>query len=180
MDQVKYKFNKEKTLNTILYIVQKIERRDFHKIFKLLYFADREFLKEYGMPITGDTYIAMDAGPVPSKTYDMFKMVRGDSYAPDTEGLGQYFQVVKWMYINPLQEPDMKAISPAEKNVVDDVVQQYGSLSYDEIKEKSHDIAWRTTAKDYPIAVENIAFETGMNEEDLPYIQETAEYQNRF
>ena len=49
MEQVRYKFNKEKTLNVILYIAQKIQRRDFHKIFKLLYFTDREFLKEYGM-----------------------------------------------------------------------------------------------------------------------------------
>ncbi len=180
MEQVRYKFNKEKTLNVILYLAQKIQRRDFHKIFKLLYFIDREFLKEYGMPITGDTYIAMDAGPVPSKTYDMFKMVRGDSYAPDTEGLGSYLQVVKWMYIVPLREPNMKALSQAEKTVIDNVIVQYGSLSYDEIKEKSHDMAWRSTAKDYPIAVENIAFETGMSEEDMPYIVETAEYQNRF
>ena len=180
MEQVHYKFNRDKTLNIILYIAQKIQRRDFHKIFKLLYFTDREFLKEYGMPVTGDTYIAMEAGPVPSKTYDMFKMVRGDSYAKDTEGLNAYFKVEKWMYISPLQLPDMKAISPAEKEVVDDIVEQYGSLSYDEIKEKSHDIAWRSTARDYPIAVENIAYETGMDAEDMPYIMETAEMQNRF
>ena len=30
---------------------------------------------------------------MPSRLYDMLKIVRGDSYLPDTEGLGQYFQV---------------------------------------------------------------------------------------
>ena len=30
---------------------------------------------------------------MPSRLYDMLKIVRGDSYLRDTEGLGKYFQV---------------------------------------------------------------------------------------
>lgn len=180
MDAIKYKFNSKKTLNLLLYISSKLKRRDFHKIFKILYFADREFMNAYGMPITGDTYIAMDAGPVPSKTYDMLKIVRGDSYMKDLEGLHKFFKINNWMYVQPLQEPDMKAISPAEIEIIDEVIKLYGSLSYDEIKEKSHDTAWRSTARDFPISFENMALEAGIDDEDLPYLQETAELQNTF
>ena len=48
-------FNSEKSLQAVLYIANRVERKDFHKIFKVLYFADREHLIKYGRPITGDT-----------------------------------------------------------------------------------------------------------------------------
>lgn len=180
MEAIRYKFNDKKTLNLILYIAERLKRKDFHKIFKILYFADREFMNAYGMTITGDTYIAMDAGPVPSKTYDMFKIVRGDSYIKDQAGLGQFFSVNNWMYVQPLRKADLQAISPAEKEVLDHVISEYGNLSYDEIKEKSHDTAWRSTARDFPISFENMALEAGIDDEDMPYLQETAQLQQAF
>ena len=38
---------------------------------KLVYFADRYHLRKYGRPLTGDTYLAMNFGPVPSGTKDI-------------------------------------------------------------------------------------------------------------
>lgn len=40
------------------------------KLMKLLYLAERESLREYGEPITGDRLVSMPHGPVLSKTYD--------------------------------------------------------------------------------------------------------------
>jgi uncharacterized phage-associated protein len=80
MNSLTVSFNKEKTLQAMLYTATHLTRRDFHKVFKILYFADRKHLYDWGTPITGDTYIAMEAGPVPSRAYDMLKAVRGDSY----------------------------------------------------------------------------------------------------
>lgn len=87
--------------------------------------------------------------------------------------LSTYFEVSNWMYIVPKCAADLRKLSPNEIKVIDRCVQLYGSLSYDEIKEKSHDIAWRSTARDYPISVENIAREAGLQEDELSYIQET-------
>lgn len=171
---IHYNFDERKALNVILYVAERLKRRDFHKIFKILYFADRECLNQYGVPITGDTYIAMEAGPVPTKIYDMFKIVRGDSYMQDTKHLGAYFSVSNWMFISPLQKANVEDISPAEKAIVDAVIERYGELSYDEIKEKSHDVAWRSTARDYPISFEAIAMEAGMDKEEIPYLEESA------
>ncbi len=177
---IRYNFNEEKTLNVILYIAEKLKRRDFHKIFKILYFSDREFLNQYGVTITGDTYIAMDAGPVPTKTYDMFKIVRGDSYIQDTKNLGRYFAVSNWMFILPLQKANLDNIASAEKDIIDAMISRYGDMSYDEIKEKSHDVAWRSTARDYPISFENMALESGMDAEDIPYLEESSMLQKSF
>lgn len=177
---IRYNFNEEKTINVVLYIAEKLKRRDFHKIFKILYFSDREFLNQYGVTITGDMYIAMDAGPVPTKTYDMFKIVRGDSYMQDTKNLGRYFAVSNWMFILPLQKANLDNIASAEKDIVDAMISRYGDMSYDEIKEKSHDVAWRSTARDYPIAFESMALESGMDAEDIPYLEESAMLQKSF
>ncbi len=177
MNSIKFPFNKEKALNSVLYIAQNLKRSDFHKIFKILYFSDRDHLAEYGIPITGDTYIAMEAGPVPSKIYDIFKIVRGDSYVKDTEKLGSLFTIEDWMYVKPLKGADMKKLSPNEKEVIDNNISLYGELSYDEIKEKSHDIAWRSTARDFIMKIEDIAREAGLKTDDLQYIQELNDLQ---
>ncbi|WP_409530306.1 Panacea domain-containing protein [Shinella sp.] len=44
----------------------------FHAL-KTLYYADRAHLQRYGRPITGDRYIAMENGPVPSYAYNAVK-----------------------------------------------------------------------------------------------------------
>jgi uncharacterized phage-associated protein len=43
------------------------------RLLKLLYIAEREYLQERGRPITGDRVVAMDHGPVLSRTYDLIK-----------------------------------------------------------------------------------------------------------
>ena len=165
-------FDKTKALNALLYVANRVQRKDFHKIFKIVYFADRQHLAEWGRPITGDTYIAMDAGPVPSRMYDMLKIVRGDSYLPDMEGLGKFFKVENRMYVQPLVDADLNKLSKNEQEALNDSISRYAGLSYDEIKEKSHDIAWRSTARDFSIKWEDIAREAGLDSEEMECINE--------
>ena len=165
-------FDKEKSLNALLYVANRVQRKDFHKIFKIIYFADRQHLADWGRPITGDTYIAMEAGPVPSRLYDMLKIVRGDSYLPDMEGLGKYFQVENWMYVRPLQDADLNKLSANEQEALSKAIEKYAALSYDEIKEKSHDVAWRSTARDFLISWDNIAREAGLDEVEVACLRD--------
>ena len=165
-------FDKEKSLNALLYVANRVQRKDFHKIFKIIYFADRQHLADWGRPITGDTYIAMEAGPVPSRLYDMLKIVRGDSYLPDMEGLSKYFQVENWMYVRPLQDADLNKLSANEQEAMSEAIEKYATLSYDEIKEKSHDVAWRCTARDFSISWDNIAREAGLDEVEVACLRD--------
>ena len=169
---MKVVFDKTKALNALLYVANRVQRKDFHKIFKIVYFADRQHLADWGKPITGDTYIAMEAGPVPSRMYDMLTMVRGDSYLSDVEGLGRYFQVENWMYVRPLADADLNKLSRNEQEALDDSIRKYAGLSYDEIKEKSHDVAWRSTARDFSIKWEDIAREAGLDSDEVECINE--------
>ena len=165
-------FNESKALNAVLFISHKLNRRDFHKIFKILYFADRDHLSEYGRSITGDTYIAMVDGPVPSNIYDIFKSVRGDGYFRDNGKFSSYFTVENWDLIAPKKEADFRALSQTDIEYIEKTLLEYGNLTWDEIREKSHDYAWRNTALNTPISLDNLILETGSDESYIDYIKE--------
>lgn len=62
-----FEFSLEKLVQAIAYF-STCGIRDLTKlkVAKLLYFADKQHLLEYGRPIIGDVYFCMDYGPVPS------------------------------------------------------------------------------------------------------------------
>ncbi len=166
-------FNLEKSLQVVLYVSNRLQRKDFHKIFKIIYFADRGHLSKYGRAITGDTYIAMKDGPVPSKIDDIFKAVRGDSYFANSEEIVRFsklFTVHDWFFIDPKQEPNLDYLSPTDIEELDESLSKYGSLSWDEIREKSHDYAWRATVANKQISIENIMLENGSDGDFISFV----------
>ena len=168
-------FNLEKSLQVVLYVANNLQRKDFHKIFKVIYFADREHLSKYGRPITGDTYIAMKDGPVPSKIDDIFKAVRGDSFFALNENIHKFaelFSVHDWYFIIPKQKANLDYLSQSDIEELDNSINKYGSMSWDEIREKSHDFAWRVTPDNTQISLDNIMRETGEEENYIAYIGE--------
>ena len=168
-------FNLEKSLQAILYVANNLQRKDFHKIFKILYFADREHLSKYGRPITGDIYIAMKDGPVPSKIDDIFKAVRGDSFFALNENIERFtelFSVHDWYFINPKKQANLDYLSQSDIEELDNSISKYGLMSWDEIREKSHDFAWRATPDNTQISLDNIMRETGEDESYIAYISE--------
>jgi uncharacterized phage-associated protein len=70
-----FKFNQQKTVQAVAFLLK--QKRDsaktdnYMRILKLLYFADRQSIKETGSPITGDRFVAMEHGPTLSKLYDL-------------------------------------------------------------------------------------------------------------
>ncbi|MBO7125422.1 MAG: SocA family protein [Bacteroidales bacterium] len=170
---IRQKFNLSKSIQAILYVTKKLQRKDFHKIFKILYFSDRNHLAKYSRSITGDTYIAMNDGPVPSNIYDIFKSLRGDGFfAQNAIQFSEYFNVINWNFINPLKDADLKKLSETDVEELNDSLEKYGNLTWDEVREKSHDYAWRNTPRDYPISVENMLLETGENSEYISFVNE--------
>jgi len=165
-------FNKTKTISAILYIANRLKRKDFHKIFKILYFSEREHLSDYGRMITGDTYIAMNDGPVPSCVYDIFKSVRGDGYFKDNGEFSKYFSVSGTDLLVPHCDADMRELSKSEIEAFDNSLALYGNLSWDEIREKSHDYAWRNTIQNRQISCEDIMREAGNTDDFIEYVKE--------
>ena len=166
------KFNESKAIHTVLYVAERLKRKDFHKVFKILYFSDREHLNTYGRTITGDTYIAMTDGPVPSNLYDIFKSVRGDGYYKDNGKFSQYFLIEDWDLIKTKVKPDLTELSQTDLTCIDSNLKIYGDMSWDEIREKSHDYAWRNTIQNRPIDFADIIREVGGEDDYIKYVKE--------
>lgn len=163
-------FRKEATLNAILYILQQLGgKSDMHKIFKTLYFADQSHLSKYGRSITGDVYIAMQYGSVPSKTDDIFKAVRGDSYFHDDE-LNTYIHFVNKYIVEGIKKADLDYLSESDIECLDEAISKCKDKSFDELTKMSHGLAWENTRRDRAMSFKDILREEGDSEEYADYI----------
>jgi uncharacterized phage-associated protein len=173
-----FKLNIEKTLNSALFILQQLGGRgDFHKVFKILYFADQKHLTKYGMPISGDLYVAMANGPVPSKLYDIFKDVRDLAWFDVT--YLSFFDVNNNYIVSAKKQPNLEALSESNIECLEESIHENQSLNFSQLTEKSHKEAWDAAAND-EMSVIDIAREGGASAEMLKYIELNLENQTIF
>jgi len=106
---------------------------------KVLFFADREHFLDYGRPITGDKYVAMEHGPVPSFVRDILK---SDSDSPD-EIIQAFHDRLIVERINNLQKLHSKGVareqlSGSDISYITESVAEHGSMPFEDLKKKSH------------------------------------------
>lgn len=173
-------FDKDVAINAVLYVAERIgDRKDMHKIFKTLYFSDKYHLSKYGRTITGDNYIAMEHGPVPSKIDDIFKAVRGDSFFQAGE-LIRYFHFVNRFMIEPNISADLDYLSESDIECLDEAISLCKDKSFDELVVLSHDYAWNETKRNRTMSVGNILRECGDSEEYIDYINNNIRFEKDF
>ena len=68
-----FRINQNKVVEALVYLASKRPRIDVFHVAKVLFYADLNHLLKYGRPILGDTYVAMDDGPVPSFALNVAK-----------------------------------------------------------------------------------------------------------
>ncbi|MDR1342827.1 MAG: SocA family protein [Prevotellaceae bacterium] len=156
-------FNAKKAVEATLFVANRVENKDFHKIVKILYFADRDHLAAYGRVITGDTYIKMENGPVPTRIYDGLKALRCENATGllsgvSTIGSDKY-------HIKPLRDYNPRLISPSDVEKLSEAIARYGGLSFNQLTQISHAYAWNAAIDDKPIALEDIMREAGIDDE---------------
>ena len=171
-----FQVDKEKTLNAALLILTNLGACDYHKVFKILYFADQFHLKKYGQPLTGESYIAMPYGPVPSFLYDVFKAAeKGNSPFMEAIELSHQFQVKregKIPLVSANQDINLDELSESNIEALTQSIVENQDLNFEELVSKSHDEAWANAEQkqDTEISYLDMAKGAGTNEEMLKYI----------
>lgn len=168
-------FKQDVAIQAILYILKRMGGTcDIHRCHKILYFADNEHLSKYGRSITGDAYVRMDFGPVPTCIYDLFKAVRGDSYfASQVDDVRHdCFHFVNTKDIAATKQPDMSYLSESDVEILDKYISQFKNKDFGEISEASHGYAWSHTVQNGIISVRDRLTELGDTDEYIKYIED--------
>ncbi|MHA8057171.1 Panacea domain-containing protein [Aquirufa nivalisilvae] len=164
--------NTEEIVHSLLYILNKLGKpTGFHKIFKILYFANQKHLIKFGAPIHYEKYIKMDNGPVPSIAYDIFNSLKDKgALVSQKDYFSSYFKLSDNHYVNALIAADLDFLSEFEISMLDESIEENKELSFLKLKAKSHDFAWENTQSNGEINKLNIAKAAGASEEMVRYL----------
>jgi uncharacterized phage-associated protein len=175
--RIHFDFDLETAIEVILYLAKHLEtlkNNDIYHIGKVLYFADRYHLEEYGSFICGDSYIAMRNGPVPSGVNQMLQSVseegKKDFQITGREIAHHTFQVDA-NYVIPLREPNLNLLSQSERKCLDKSIKNYGAMSFTELRDLSHDEAYQSADINDVISIETIAATLRDGEDLIKYLK---------
>ncbi|MCL2220022.1 MAG: Panacea domain-containing protein [Chitinispirillia bacterium] len=138
---IRFNMNTQKAIESIIWITRNGES-NMYNIWKILFAAEKYHLNKYGRPITGDKYIAMEFGTVPSWLYDATKIKRpGMGFIKDANSL----IAARDPMSDYLSQSDLEALSHG--------VSEYAGLSFSSVKDKNHEEpAWK---KNYNLREDN-------------------------
>jgi uncharacterized phage-associated protein len=107
------------------------------KALKLIWLADRLHVRQYGRPVTMDSYYAMPYGPVPSNTKDMAE--ENDFLSEEErEYRDSYLKIIDHHNFSSISEPDLKPLSKTDRETIDKVYDEFGGLDQFGLADLSH------------------------------------------
>ena len=106
------KFEQQRIIEIVLYILNKTGGMDYYHLFKILYFANQRSLVDWGQLMIADKFCALPHGPVPTILYStiqgqksVLSKMKDDVYVVD-------------YYLLSKREPDMALDGGANDELV--------------------------------------------------------------
>ncbi|MFH1522871.1 MAG: type II toxin-antitoxin system antitoxin SocA domain-containing protein [Patescibacteria group bacterium] len=177
VDVKKFKFDKNKLKNVILYILEKCGGKPNvgeTVLYKLLYFIDFDSYEVNGSPVTGMNYVKLQFGPVPrAKDYNpvVDLMIKNNELKLITQ---EHHGMVQKRYI-ALKESDKNNLTDKDKNIINEVILKYSDMSARSIENFAHgDVPWKQ-AENQDIIDYNLVFNRmppyAHNDYDAEFVQ---------
>ena len=173
----------------VLYILKAFpEGVDYIHLFKVMYFAQQDQLKEYGLPIIYDTFVARKHGPVPALTYKVLRGIEGkaDLSTPELNDFADSLNIAisqdghQLVLASKNAEYDMDELSVADVKMLDKWIEKCKDVESFDLSDKSHeDRAWKRakrqadkTGEDSKITMYDMAAAAGASKDMLCVIRD--------
>lgn len=115
-------------------------RMNYLKLIKLMYIVDREALKRWGYPLTGDEYYSLPHGPIVSRVYDLIAEQPGLS----SSEYWKDFIRTRDYEVQLAQPVSDEALAPADSELITEVFRRYGHLDQWQLRDLTHGFPeWR-------------------------------------
>lgn len=167
----------------VLYVINKFNGVDILRLFKIIYFANKDHLARYGRSIVNDDFRALERGPVPSAIYDAIKVSRGQNKAENYKSFNPVYTSIETgdddlsYIVFPKEKPDMDELSKSDVECLEKSFQENKDKSFSEISLKSHDSAWHAARENNDsnnpsMDIIEMAIAGGANSAMVEYIKE--------
>ena len=131
----RFRFNERKATAAAAFLLQQEGgTMDYMRLVKLLYLAERESLARLGHPLAGDTYYALDQGPILNRVLDLCKHKSSGAWVGQIERSGLWAVHLKGT-------PDLGPLSPAEMTILEDIAKTYRDRDQWELSRLMHGLA---------------------------------------
>ena len=167
-------FDLVRTAQAAAYLLRKHGGRlNCKKLVKLMYLADRKAIDEHCIPITGDGYRAMAAGPVLER---LSALMQGEA-APELQGRWDALFKREGDDVSCLKELPRDWLSDFELDILDETCSRFGGMSAGELSEWTHNPEncpeWKAPqGEGEPIELEDIMRALGFDEKAIESAQE--------
>lgn len=165
-------FDEEKSTAMAAYLLGKAPNRrmNYLKLAKLLYIADREALKRWGYPLTGDAYFSLPHGPVVSRIKDLI------TEDPQFSGSRIWTNHIRrsGYDIKLAAEAPLDSLSPAERELLDEIFSGYGNYTPWQLVDLTHSFPeWKDPeGSAVQITYEDILRAVGRGEESAELVED--------
>ena len=138
---IRFTLNPQKAVEALVWIIQRGETNVYNAM-KILFAADKYHLNTSGRPVTGDKYVAMQFGTVPSWTYSATKLCK--------PGIG-FMRNENTLALEPGRVCDTDYLSGSDIEALEHGFNEYGKKNFAEVKRRNHrEKAWRMARKRAP------------------------------
>jgi uncharacterized phage-associated protein len=140
---VRFTFDAEKAVASVAFLASKnLPAMTKYKICKLVFLADKYHLVQYGRPITGDRFNAIEHGPIPSQTLDMLNKLISNPDDPEVAELARHVTLDRTFRYPRFRANLMnfeEILSPSDIDALNVIATEHGKKDFDELKALTHE-----------------------------------------
>ncbi len=171
-NEIRFKFNEKKTTQAVaLFLEKNGGKMSYMKLIKLLYLVDRQALRLWERPLTGDIYFSMKHGPVLSNVLDIINNGEG----PDGNSYWYKYITAPSNYKVELKKdlPTPDTLSKRELELIDELDKKFKGLTQWDMVEICHEILpeWENV-KNKQIKINTILKEVNKSDDEIKAIEE--------